>query len=307
MKKFPIYRQMDQMDCGPSCLKMIAQFYGKFFSLQRLREYCNITREGVSMKGISEAAEKIGFKTFAAKLTFEQLDEEAVLPCILHWNQQHFVVLPNQNYNRYKEKDKILVADPAHGLVKVNKEIFLKSWKGSNNMGFALMLEPTPVFYEAEDEKNNKKDFRFLLGYLRPYKKYLAQIFLGMFIASILSLIFPFLTQSLVDYGINQQNVGFVYLILFSQIALFIGTTAIEVIRSWLLLHMSVRVNISIISDFLIKLMKLPIKFFDTKMVGDITQRINDHNRIEQFLTGTSLNTLFSMVNLIVFSIVLHK
>lgn len=294
------------MDCGPTCLRMIAKYYGRHYSLQTLRDYSSISRNGVSIKGISDAAIKIGFRTLGGKLTFEQLDEEATLPCILHWNKNHLVVLPPQNYNRNKRKDKILIVDPNHGLVKVTKEVFLKSWGNSqDNKGIALLLEPTPLFYDSEDVKNEKRGFSFLFRYLRPYKKYIVQLFLGMFLASVISLIAPFLTQSTVDYGINQQNVGFIYLMLFSQIALFIGTTAIEAIRSWLLLHMSTRINISIISDFLIKLMKLPIRFFDTKMVGDITQRINDHNRIEQFLTGTSLPTLFSLVNLLVFSFVL--
>lgn len=305
-KLFPVYRQLDTMDCGPSCLLMIAKHYGKNYSLQSLRKYSYITKEGVSLKGISEAAEQIGFRTLGAKLTFEQLDEEAILPCILHWNQNHFVVLPPQNYNRNKKKDKILIADPAHGLIKVSKETFLKSWiNPGDKYGIVLLLEPTPLFYISKEEKSEKKGFSFLIQYLRPYKRYIVQLFLGMFIASVLSLIAPFLTQSMVDIGINQHNLGFIYLIFFSQIALFFGSTAIEMIRGWILLHMSSRVNISFISDFLIKLMNLPMRFFDTKLVGDITQRIIDHNRIENFLTGTSLNTLFSLVNLIVFSIVL--
>jgi ATP-binding cassette, subfamily B, bacterial len=304
--KFPVFRQMDAMDCGPTCLRMIAGFYGKHYTLQTLRESSFLTREGVNLQGISEAAVKIGFRTLGVKLTFEQLDEEAILPCILHWNQSHFVVLPPQNYNRNKKDGKILIADPASGLVRISKETLLHSWlNAEKNYGIALLLEPSPLFYEAQDEKNKKTNFSFLIQYLHPYKRFVWQLFLGMFVASILSLIAPFLTQSMVDYGINQQNIGFIYLILFAQIALFLGTTAIEVIRNWIMLHMSTRVNISIISDFLIKLMKLPIRFFDTKMVGDITQRIADHNRIESFLTGSSLSTLFSLVNLVVFSIVL--
>lgn len=294
------------MDCGPTCLRMIAKYYGKHYSLQTLREYSYITREGVSLKGINDAAVKIGFRTLGGKLSFEQLDEEATLPCILHWNHKHFVVLPPQNYNRNKNKDKISIVDPAHGLIKVTKETFIRSWISTEDRnGIALLLEPTPSFYDSEEEKKNRKGFSFLFRYLRPYKRYIAQLFLGMFVASLLSLIAPFLTQSVVDYGINQQNLGFIYLMLLAQIALFFGSTAIEMIRSWLLLHMSTRINISIISDFLIKLMKLPIRFFDTKMVGDITQRIYDHTRIEQFLTGASLSTLFSFINLVVFSIVL--
>ena len=306
MKKFPMYRQMDTMDCGPTCLRMIARFYGKHYSLQTLRDACYITREGVNLRGISTAAEKIGFRTVNSKMTFEQLDEEAMLPCILHWNQHHFVVLPPQNYNRNKRKDKILIADPAHGLVSVTREVFLQSWLSLNEgLGIAMQLSPSPAFYDEEGEKPEKRGFSFLFRYLRPYRKYVVQLFVGMLTGSLLSLITPFLTQGLVDYGINLQNKGFIYLVLVSQLALFFGNTAIQVIRSWLLLHMSTRINISIISDFLIKLMKLPIKFFDTKMVGDITQRVNDHNRIEQFLTGSSLPTLFSLVNLLVFSIVL--
>ncbi len=305
-KKFPIYRQLDAKDCGPTCLRMIAKYYGKHYSLQTLRDISYINREGVNINGISEAAVKIGFRTLGAKLTFEQLDEEATLPCILHWNQNHFVVLPPQNYNSKKNNDTILIIDPDVGLMKISKETFLHCWiTDKTNFGVALLLEPSPSFYESEDEKKNKTHFTFLFQYLRPYKKYIWQLFLGMFVASVLSLITPFLTQSMVDYGINQQNLRFIYLILFSQIALFIGTTAIEVIRSWIILHMSTRINISIISDFLIKLMKLPIRFFDTKMVGDITQRIADHTRIENFLTGTSLSTFFSIVNLLVFSFVL--
>jgi len=305
MRKFLFYRQLDQMDCGPACLKMIAQYYGKFYSLNTLKKKTFITREGVSLESINEAAENIGFRTLAAKLTFKQLDQEAILPCILHWNQKHFVVLPPQNFNLKRRKNKILIADPAHGLVRVKLDLFLKSWITSNNMGVALMLEPTAFFNENAEEKKERRSFTFLLRYMTPHKKYLRQILLGMLLGSILSLVFPFLTQSLVDYGINQHNIHFVYLILASQLALFLGSTAIDMIRGWLLLHMSTRINISIISDFLIKLMKLPIRFFDSKLIGDITQRVYDHNRIEKFLTGTSLNTMFSMLNIIVFSIVL--
>ncbi len=293
------------MDCGPTCLRMIAKHYGKSYSLDFLRQNAHITREGVSLLGISEAAEKIGFRTLAAKITFEQLDEEATLPCILHWNQKHFVVLPPQNYNRNKKNDKILVADPAHGLIKVDKATFLRSWMGTSSEGIVLMIEPTDAFYQQKEEDEKVKGFQFLFRYLRPYRKYVVQLFLSIIVASLLSLMAPFLTQGLVDYGINHQNLGFVYLVLISQLVLFVGSTSIEMIRSWIMLHMNSRINISIISDFLIKLMKLPIRFFDTKMIGDIHQRIGDHSRIQSFLTGTTLSTLFSFVNLFVFSIVL--
>lgn len=304
--KFTLYRQLEQMDCGPTCLRMVAKYYGKYYSLQTLRNMSYITKTGVNLNNISDAAMKIGFRTLSAKLNFHQLDEEATLPCILHWNQNHFVVLPPQNYNKNSKRQKILIADPSVGLIKVSKETFMNSWipKGESH-GIVLLLEPSPDFYSFDEEKRNEKGFSFLFRYLHPYKKTIWQLFLGMFISSVLSLIAPFLTQSMVDYGISQQNTSFINLILFSQLALFFGTTSIEVIRGWLLLHMNTRVNISIISDFLIKLMKLPIRYFDSTMVGDITQRINDHNRIESFLTGTSISTLFSLVNLIVFSVVL--
>jgi len=294
------------MDCGPTCLRMVAKHYGKSYTLQYLREQSFITREGVSLLGISEAAEAIGFKTLSAKITFEQLDEEATLPCILHWNQQHFVVLPPQNYDRNKKNEKILVADPAHGLVKVDMETFLKSWKDGSDKGIVLLLEPSAEFNNnLEDAAEPKTGFRFLFQYLKPYRKYVVQLFISILIGSLLSLLAPFLTQSLVDNGINHHNLGFVHLVLISQLLVFTGNTAIELIRSWILLHINSRINISIISDFLIKLMKLPIRFFDTKMIGDIQQRIGDHSRIQSFLTGTTLSTLFSLINLVVFSIVL--
>ncbi|MCW3465569.1 peptidase domain-containing ABC transporter [Chitinophaga nivalis] len=302
---FPFYRQLDTMDCGPTCLRMVAKHYGRSYSLEYLRASSFITREGVSLLGIGEAAEKIGFRTHAVKTTFDQLDEHIPLPCILHWNQNHFVVLPPQNYNQHKKNEKILVADPGHGLVKMDKETFLASWLGPSKQGVVLILEPTEAFYQQKEEQQEKKGFRFLFSYLRPYRKYVLQLFLSVLIASMLSLVTPFLTQSLVDYGINHQNLGFVYLVLISQLVLFAGSTAIEMIRSWILLHMNSRININIISDFLIKLMKLPIRFFDTKMIGDIHQRIGDHSRIQSFLTGTTLSTLFSFVNLFVFAVVL--
>jgi len=305
-KKFQVYHQHDQMDCGPTCLRMICRYYGKDLPLQKLREFSSITREGVSLKGISEAAEKIGFRTIGVKLTFDQLDKEAILPCILYWNKQHFVVLPPQNYNSKKNDQRILIADPGHGMVKVSRSTFDDCWLNKETgSGIVLLLEPTPSFFMLEDEKAEQSRLIFLFKYLKPYRKLLIQLVAGIFITSILSLIAPFLTQSIVDYGINQKDLNFVSLILIAQLILFAGSTAIEIIRNWLLLHISSRVNIAILSNFLIKLMQLPIRFFDTRQVGDITQRVNDHTRIEHFLSNTSLNTLFSIVNLFVFLIVL--
>ncbi|MDQ1351392.1 MAG: ATP-binding cassette, subfamily bacterial, partial [Acidobacteriota bacterium] len=303
MSSFPFIKQMDAMDCGPTSLAMIAKYYGKTFTVQTLRERSYITREGVSMLGTSDAAESIGMRTMGVRISFDKLAEEATLPCIAHWKQNHFIVV-------YKIKnDFVYVADPAHGLVKYTREEFLSGWastrKDDVDQGLCLLLEPTPDFYKVDDESLNKSSFRFLFNYLRPYKKFIFQLFLGMLLGSMLQLIFPFLTQSIVDFGINNRDIGFITLILIAQLTLFVSRTAVEFIRSWILLHISTRINISLISDFLIKLMKLPIGFFDTKMIGDIMQRIGDHTRIESFLTTSTLNILFSMINLVIFGFVL--
>ncbi len=303
MARFPFIKQMDAMDCGPTSLAMISKYYGKTYTVQTLRERSYITREGVSMLGTSDAAESIGMRTMGVRISFEKLAEEATLPCIAHWKQNHFIVV-------YKIKNNsVYVSDPAHGLVKYTREEFLAGWastkKDNVDQGLCLLLEPTPDFYKAEDESLNKSSFRFLFSYLRPYKKFLIQLFLGMLLGSILQLIFPFLTQSIVDFGINNRDINFITLILIAQLTLFFSRAAVEFIRSWILLHISTRVNISLISDFLIKLMKLPVGFFDTKMIGDLMQRIGDHRRIESFLTSSTLNILFSMVNLVIFGIVL--
>lgn len=310
MNSFPHYHQHDAMDCGPTCLRMIAKHYGRHYSLETLRQKCFIGRSGVSMLGISKAAESIGFRTIGVHISFAQL-AEAPLPCIVHWKQNHFVVVydirAQKKGNEYIGT--VFVADPAQGRIKFTVQEFLSGWLSTRNErqdeGIALLLETTPDFYTMEDEKPDKTKLRFVLRYLRPYKKLIVQLFLGMILGTLLQLIFPFLTQSIVDYGIGNNRLGFVTLILIAQLTLYVAQTAVEFIRSWILLHISTRINISIISDFLIKLMKLPIGFFDTKMIGDIMQRIGDHSRIEAFLTSTTLNTLFSFVNLIVFSIVL--
>ena len=300
---FPYYSQHDAMDCGPACLRMIAKHYGRHYRLDTLRQKCHISREGVSMLGISEAAENIGFKTLGVHITAEQLKNDVPLPCIVHWKQCHFVVL-------YKiRKGVFYVADPAHGLVKYTEKEFLSCWISTKNdnvaEGMALLLEPQPDFYSSEGERPDKARLSFILQYLKPYKKLIVQLFLGMLIGTLLQLIFPFLTQSIVDYGIGNNNLNFVTLILVAQLTLYVAQTSVEFIRSWILLHISTRINISIISDFLIKLMKLPIGFFDTKMIGDLMQRIGDHRRIESFLTSATLNTIFSFVSLIVFTCVL--
>lgn len=297
---FPHYKQPDQMDCGPTCLRMVAKHYGRNFKVQTLRKLCEINREGVSLLGISNASENIGFRSLGVKLTTEQL-KEAELPCILHWRQNHFVVL-------YKvKKHQYYLADPANGLVKLDETHFNRNWIGDNEngSGIAMLLSPTPQFYEEEDEKGSEVRWSFLLRYLITYRKLVLQLLLGLGIGSILQLIVPFLTQSVVDIGINTRNLNFIYIILIAQSMLIVGRVSVEFIRSWILLHISTRVNISILTDFLIKLMKLPMSFFDTKMTGDIMQRMNDQKKIESFLTGSTLSTMFSLFNLVVFLAVL--
>lgn len=304
LNKFPLYYQLDQADCGPTCLRMIAKYHGRSYTLQSLCDHAFITREGVSMLGISEAAEAIGFRTSGVRITIEELINECSLPCILHWNQNHFVVC-------YKIKNgNFYIADPAAGLITYAKEEFKRCWISTRvdgkDSGTALLLEPGPEFYGIDDEeKGKKRNFGFFFQYISPYRWEMAQLVLGMVTASILQLILPFLTQSLVDTGIRDNNLSFITLVLISQLVIFVAKLSVDFIRSWILLHVNTRVNIALISDFLAKLMRLPLHFFDTKMVGDIMQRIGDHDRIESFMTGTSINTLFSFVNFIVFGFVL--
>lgn len=307
-KPFPHYTQLDAMDCGPTCLRMIARYYGKSYSLQTLRSRSFITREGVSMLGISDAAESIGFRTSGMRISFEQLVEDVPLPCILHWNQNHFVVC--YHIQKKREGYRIGIADPGSQLTVYREAEFKKCWfstkENDKDKGTALVLEPSPAFYEGSDEElPGKRSLSFFLNYLAPYKKQLIQLLLGMAVISLLQLIFPFLTQSLVDVGIRDGNLSFITLILVAQLVISVSMLSVEFIRSWILLHMNTRINISLISDFLAKLMKLPLHFFDTKMIGDIMQRIGDHNRIEAFLTGSSISTLFSFVNFFIFGFVL--
>ncbi len=300
---FPHYKQLDAMDCGPTCLKIVAQHYGRNYSLQGLREKCHITREGVSLLGISDAAELIGLRSTGVKISWEQLRDEMTMPCIVHWNQQHFVVV-------YKIKnDVVYVSDPAAGLLKYSKEKFLKSWvqtvEDTEGKGIALMLEPTPEFYKEKGDQGNKLNFSQLLYYLKPFKRYLVQLVIAMLTASVLSLILPFLTQSVVDKGIGTGNISFVVMILIAQVVLVLGQMANNLIRSWLMLHMTTRISISLISNFLAKLMRLPISFFDSKMVGDIMQRIGDYNRIQSFLTGSLLSMVMAVLTFVIYGAVM--
>jgi ATP-binding cassette subfamily B protein len=305
MRKIRCFIQSDIKDCGATCLRTIAYYYGSNLSKASIRELAETTKEGASLLNLADAAEKIGFRSLGVKIDFHKLKQDAPLPCIVHWQQNHFVVV-------YKIKKNIVyVADPAHGLLKYTVRDFLDSWTGKNSNedtreGFVLLLEPTPKLQQIQKEyAENNKGFYFLYQYLFRYKKFILQLALGLLVGSLLQLIFPFLTQSIVDIGIQNQDINFIYLILIAQLLLFIGKTSVDIIRGWILLHLSTRINISLISDFFIKLMNLPIAYFDSKMTGDIMQRINDHQRIENLLTSASLNTLFSFFNLIVFGGVL--
>lgn len=305
---FPHFRQLDAMDCGPTCLRMIAKHYGKDYSLERLRELSHITRQGVSMLGISDAARAIGMETVAAKMTTDQLAEQVPLPCILHWQQRHFVVLYGISSRGGKRQYKI--ADPATKKLSYSEEEMRRLWvstrEGDKEIGAVLAMKPGKDFAGKESDGDKaRRSLRFFVGYLRPYRREVGQLILGMIVASALQLAFPFLTQALVDVGINGRSVNFIVLILAGQLMISVAQLGVEFLRSWLLLHINARVNIKVISDFLMKLMKLPLSYFDSKNIGDIMQRIGDHQRIESFLTGQSVGTLFSMINFVIFAVVL--
>lgn len=306
VRRFPHYLQHDAADCGPASLRMIAKYYGKEYSAEMLRRHCYISREGVSMLGISDAAEYIGFRTIGVRISFEQLAEEALLPCILHWNQNHFVVCYKIEKKR-KGKYSIYISDPASQRLCYTKDEFLKCWlstKSDNiDKGSALLLEPGVDFGNREEEVEAKKhSLSFFLKYLQPYKGQFVQLLFGMIVGSLLQLIFPFLTQAMVDWGIGEKNLSLITLILIAQLTLFLAQLSVGYIRSWILLHINSRVDISLISDFLIKLMNMPLHFFDTKRTGDIMQRIGDHGRIKGFLMGNSMSILFSLANFIIFA-----
>ena len=307
MKKIEIIHQHDTMQCGIACLQMVCKYFGREYSLDSLSKLCFATTEGVSLLGINESANTLGLHTTCARATTMTLSE-ATLPCILHWNQNHFVVL-----YKVKKGKKFYVADPGKGLGTYNLDEFKKHWistsSNGEDKGIAMFLETTPAFftYKMQGEENikEKRSFRFLLGYVKKYRKYFGQIILGLVVGSLLQLVLPFLTQSIVDIGIKNQDIGFVWLILLGQLMLTISRTAIDFIRRWLLLHISLRINISLVSDFFIKLLKLPMSFFDTKLMGDLMQRMNDHSRVNNFLTQQTLNITFAMLTFIVFSVVL--
>jgi ATP-binding cassette subfamily B protein len=311
-RKISFTRQLDHMDCGPACLKMIASYYGKEYTLEELREKSEITRYGVSFLGLSEAAEKIGFTMEGLKVTKERLIHSDVFPCILHWNKKHFVVLYACQLKRKwlfgKKGLMFYIGDPAHGLLWVSEQLFIDSWQSDDHGGVVLCIKPAESISETgmvDPGKRKNHGLQFFLSYAKPYRKYIIQIYLGMILSSLLSLALPFLTQSLVDEGIKKNDIQFIYLVLISQLMVFIGSALIDMIRNWIVLHINIRISVKMISNFLMKLMRLPIRYFESKNVGDITQRIADHQRVEVFLTGSTLGTLFSVINLVIFSIVL--
>ena len=305
MKEFPSYKQLNAMDCGSTCLRIICKHYGRSFTAAHLRDICHTSHEGVSMLAISDAAESLGFRTAGVRLTWEQLCKEATLPCIVYWKQRHFVVV-------YRiRKDVVYVSDPAQGLLAYPEADFKKCWLSSRDEegmrnGIALLLEPGPEFFQDEDDKEKQKvSFRYLLSYLRPYKSYIVQLLLAMLVGSLLSLIMPFISQNIVDVGIGTSNLSFVVVMLIAQLLLVLGQAANDLIRNWLMLHMTTRVSVSLISDFLAKLMRLPIAFFDSRKVGDIMQRIGDYSRIQSFLTGTLLSAIMAVVTFVIYGCVM--
>lgn len=306
MKKFPFYRQLDRKDCGPTCLRMVAKHYGKTYSAEYLNKKASIARDGVSLAGIAEAAEDIGMRTAVVSIDINILREDVTLPCIAYWKKKHFVVV-------YKiTKSKIYVSDPAFGKIIYTDKDFLKGWlynrgRTDNDEGFIMLIEPSPTFYEKKQTSAivKSKGLSFLIPYIAPHKKVWVQLIIGLLLVSFFQLLFPFLTQSIVDVGISNQNLNFIYIILLAQIMLIFSQTSVQVIRDWLLLYVTNKININLISDYLIKLMRLPMAYYDTKNVGDIMQRIQDNNRVQSFLSATSLNVLFSSFTFFIFSIIL--
>lgn len=303
--RFHFVKQLDAMQCGVACLAMICKYYKKAYSIETLSKICGVSTEGVSLLAIKSAAEKLGFHSIYGKASIEQLANISQ-PCILHWNQNHFIVL----YKVNKQK-KFYIADPGKGLLCYSIKEFKKHWISSvsngEEKGIVMFLEPAETFFKANtlDEQVKKRSFNFLLGYILQYRKYFIQIILGLLLGCLLQLIMPFLTQAIVDIGIKHNDIKFIWLVLLGELMIVIGRTATDFIRRWLLLHISMRINISLVSDFFIKLLKLPMAFFDTKLMGDLLQRIEDHSRVQNFLTGQVLNVVFTFLSFIIFGVVL--
>ncbi|WP_458457380.1 cysteine peptidase family C39 domain-containing protein [Pseudobutyrivibrio sp.] len=305
MTKFPFAKQHDSMQCGAACLFMICRNYGMRISLDEVDALCVPTKEGMSMFGLKESAIRLGFKCSAFKAPLSILSQ-LQLPCLLHWNQSHFVVL----YEVKKNKKKFKVADPGKGIISYSKKEFESHWISSKNegepCGIVMELTPTESFYNQwADYTREKRSFCFLFGYIKQYRRYFFQIILGLLVGCLLQLSLPFLTQNIVDVGIKNKDIGFIWLILIGQLVITFSRTSVDFIRRWLLLHISMRINISLVSDFFIKLLQLPMSFFDIKLMGDLMQRIGDHSRVNSFLTQQTLNVAFSLISFAVFSCVL--
>lgn len=301
LKKFPHYKQLDTMDCGPTCIMMIAKHYGKYISLQYLRDKCGMTREGISLLDIANASEVIGFRTHATMMGFESLKEKMTLPCIVYWQQKHFVVV-------YKiDRKCVYVSDPATGLIRYSYQEFCKNWLDNTEKGAVMALEPQTDFQEfSQGEPRRKyKALQSILAYLKPYKINLLHLFVVMLLITGIQTVLPFIMRAIYDVGIRTKDLDFIYILLIANILLILSTGLANILKNWLLAHLTSRLNIAMVSDYLIKLMKLPIAYFETKMIGDILQRASDHDRIKFFLSNVLINTFFSMLTLIVFGIVL--
>lgn len=302
MRRFPLILQRDAIQCGVSCLQMICKYYGQSYSFEELEKICIPTVEGISLLGIKDAAEIVGFSTTCCQLSLNAL-KRISFPCILHWNQNHFVVL-------YKYKQgKFYIADPGIGKIKYLEKEFVKYWSfdcQNSNMGTCLLLVPTESFLNnIKKNKETSSSLEVVIGYIQQYKKYLAVIAMGLLAGCILEIILPFLTQAIVDIGIHKQDINLIFLILLGELMIVVGKTSIDFIRRWLLLHISVRLNLFLVSDFFIKLLRLPMYFFESKLIGDFMQRIGDHNRIQSFLTNQVLSLLFALVSFLVLGSVL--
>lgn len=305
--RFECIYQRDSMQCGIACLAMICHHYGYRCSVDSITNLCHASAEGLSMLAISQAAQSLGMQATGAKLSLERL-AQSPLPCILHWKQNHFVVL-------YRIKgNKFYIADPAKGIIKLSKEEFANCWLSTHtdeeSTGVALILEPTQQFYANSDIKQQTKyddsrSLKFFLGYISKYRKQFAIIALALIIGSVIQLVLPLLTQSIVDVGIQNQNIRFIWLILIAQLALTFSRTALDFIRRWILLKIGININISLLSDFFNKLLRLPMPTFDTKATGDLMQRMNDHSRVNNFVTQDTLNITFSAFTFLAFSAVL--
>ena len=307
MKGSDFVRQRDAMQCGVAALTMVCRHFGSRYSLDFVAKFCHPTNEGVSLKGIADAAEHLGLDTVAARADIAQLSS-APLPAILHWNQNHFVVLHKVGRNRCR----FHIADPGKGMYSLSEREFREHWlstsRNGRDLGVALFLEPGERFGSLEDDVWNgreQRSFRFLLGYVRQYRSHFLRIVLGLAVGCVLQLILPFLTQSIVDVGIKNEDVGFIWLILLGEMMIVAGRTVTDFIRRRLLLHISMRINVSLVSDFFAKLLRLPMGFFDTKLTGDLLQRMADHGRVQSFLTSQFLSVLFSGLSFVVFGVVL--